>query len=65
MCESRHQQLRLNLFAEANPKYDEVEVSKWQAAEVTTLTVDNFIGRLLFGEGLLYISSVSIYVLRS
>ncbi|KAI6160927.1 major facilitator superfamily domain-containing protein [Pisolithus thermaeus] len=41
--------ISLALFAESNPNYDEVEASKWQAAQVSTLSVGNFAGRLLIG----------------
>ncbi|KAI6106164.1 major facilitator superfamily domain-containing protein [Pisolithus croceorrhizus] len=41
--------ISLALFAESNPNYDEIEASKWQAAQVSTLSVGNFAGRLLIG----------------
>ncbi|KAI5994033.1 major facilitator superfamily domain-containing protein [Pisolithus albus] len=41
--------ISLALFAKSNPTYDEVEASKWQAAQVSTLSVGNFIGRILCG----------------
>ncbi|KAI5985529.1 major facilitator superfamily domain-containing protein [Pisolithus albus] len=41
--------ISLALFAKSNPIYDEVEASKWQAAQVSTLSVGNFIGRILCG----------------
>lgn len=41
----------LALFAESNPNYDEVEASKRQVAQVSTLSVGNFVGRLLLGDG--------------
>lgn len=41
--------ISLALFAKSNPTYDEVEASKWQAAQVSTLSVGNFVGRILCG----------------
>ncbi|KAI5988455.1 major facilitator superfamily domain-containing protein [Pisolithus marmoratus] len=41
--------ISLALFAKSNPNYDEVEASKWQAAQVSTLSVGNFVGRILSG----------------
>ncbi|KAI6119231.1 major facilitator superfamily domain-containing protein [Pisolithus thermaeus] len=41
--------ISLALFAKSNPIYDEVEASKWQAAQVSTLSVGNFVGRVLSG----------------
>ncbi|KIJ21221.1 hypothetical protein PAXINDRAFT_165940 [Paxillus involutus ATCC 200175] len=37
------------LYAKANPIYDGLEASKWQAAQVSTLSIGNFAGRLLIG----------------
>ncbi|KAF7322348.1 NmrA domain-containing protein [Mycena chlorophos] len=37
------------LYAKANPTYDDVEASKWQAAQVSTISVMNFSGRILIG----------------
>ncbi|CAK5268448.1 unnamed protein product [Mycena citricolor] len=37
------------LFAKDNPAYDELEASKWQAAQVSTLSIMNFSGRVLIG----------------
>ncbi|KAI6040972.1 major facilitator superfamily domain-containing protein [Pisolithus marmoratus] len=41
--------ISLALLAESNPNYDEVEASKWQAAQVSTLSIGNFTGRILIG----------------
>ncbi|KAI6106166.1 major facilitator superfamily domain-containing protein [Pisolithus croceorrhizus] len=41
--------ISLALFAEANPDYEEEEASKLQAAQVSTLSVGNFVGRILIG----------------
>lgn len=41
--------ISLALFAEANPNYEEEEASKLQAAQVSTLSVGNFVGRILIG----------------
>ncbi|KAF9236916.1 major facilitator superfamily domain-containing protein [Melanogaster broomeanus] len=37
------------LYAKANPIYDEVEALKWQAAQVSTVSVGNFAGRIIIG----------------
>jgi len=37
------------LFAHDNPAYDEAESSTWQAAQVSTLSLANFFGRVLIG----------------
>ncbi|KAI5988454.1 major facilitator superfamily domain-containing protein [Pisolithus marmoratus] len=37
------------LIAESNPKYDETEASKQQVAQVSTLSIGNFAGRILIG----------------
>ncbi|KAG1897612.1 major facilitator superfamily domain-containing protein [Suillus fuscotomentosus] len=37
------------LYAKGNPNYDELEASRWQAAQVSTLSVCNFAGRILIG----------------
>jgi hypothetical protein len=37
------------LFAHDNPAYDEAESSTWQAAQVSTLSLANFSGRVLIG----------------
>ncbi|KAI0059338.1 MFS general substrate transporter [Artomyces pyxidatus] len=37
------------LFAKGNPAYDEVEASVWQAAQVSTVSLMNFSGRILIG----------------
>ncbi|KAG2365271.1 MFS general substrate transporter [Suillus spraguei] len=37
------------LYAKGNPNYDELEASQWQAAQVSTLSVCNFAGRILIG----------------
>lgn len=37
------------LYAKGNHNYDEVEASRWQAAQVSTLSVCNFAGRILIG----------------
>ncbi|KIJ21223.1 hypothetical protein PAXINDRAFT_107124 [Paxillus involutus ATCC 200175] len=37
------------LYAKANPIYDGLEASKWQAAQVSTLSIGNFAGRILIG----------------
>ncbi|KAI6096758.1 major facilitator superfamily domain-containing protein [Pisolithus sp. B1] len=41
--------ISLALFAEANPNYGEEKASKLQAAQVSTLSVGNFVGRILIG----------------
>ncbi|KAI5985531.1 major facilitator superfamily domain-containing protein [Pisolithus albus] len=41
--------ISLALFAKANPNYEEEEASKLQAAQVSTLSVGNFAGRILIG----------------
>lgn len=37
------------LYAKGNPNYDELEASRWQAAQVSTLSICNFAGRILIG----------------
>ncbi|KAJ7235305.1 major facilitator superfamily domain-containing protein [Mycena haematopus] len=37
------------LFAQTHPVYDEVEASKWQATQVSTISVMNFAGRIIIG----------------
>ncbi|KIK91177.1 hypothetical protein PAXRUDRAFT_831061 [Paxillus rubicundulus Ve08.2h10] len=37
------------LYAKANPMYDDLEASKWQAAQVSTVSIGNFAGRILIG----------------
>lgn len=37
------------LYAKGNPNYDELEASRWQAAQVSTLSIGNFAGRILIG----------------
>ncbi|KAJ3571673.1 hypothetical protein NP233_g3602 [Leucocoprinus birnbaumii] len=37
------------LYAKNNPKYDEVEVAKWQTTQVSTISIMSFSGRLLIG----------------
>ncbi|KAG2072862.1 MFS general substrate transporter [Suillus decipiens] len=37
------------LYAKGNQNYDELEASRWQAAQVSTLSVCNFAGRILIG----------------
>ncbi|KAJ7039436.1 major facilitator superfamily domain-containing protein [Mycena alexandri] len=37
------------LFAKGNPAYDEVEASKWQATQVSTISIMNFSGRVIIG----------------
>lgn len=38
------------LFAKGNPDYDEVIASKWQAAQVSSISITNFGGRILMGK---------------
>ncbi|KAH7890307.1 major facilitator superfamily domain-containing protein [Phlebopus sp. FC_14] len=37
------------LYVNANPIIDELEASKWQAAQVSTVSIGNFSGRILIG----------------
>ncbi|KAF7354639.1 NmrA domain-containing protein [Mycena sanguinolenta] len=37
------------LYAQTHPEFDEVEVSKWQAAQVSTISIMNFAGRIVIG----------------
>ncbi|EIW81731.1 MFS general substrate transporter [Coniophora puteana RWD-64-598 SS2] len=37
------------LYAKGNPTYDDLEAAKWQAAQVSTLSIGNFSGRVLIG----------------
>lgn len=38
------------LYAKTHAVYDDVEASKWQAAQVSILSLGNFAGRVLIGE---------------
>ena len=38
------------LYAYNNPNYDEVVASGWQAAQVSTISIMNFSGRILMGK---------------
>ncbi|KAF8632395.1 hypothetical protein AX17_004836 [Amanita inopinata Kibby_2008] len=37
------------LYAKANPVYDDVQASKWQATQVSSISVMNFAGRIFIG----------------
>ncbi|KAG9309730.1 major facilitator superfamily domain-containing protein [Chiua virens] len=37
------------LYAKTHPVYDDIEASKWQAAQVSVLSLGNFAGRILIG----------------
>lgn len=37
------------LYAKGNPDYDQLESARWQAAQVSTLSICNFAGRVLIG----------------
>lgn len=39
------------LYAKNNSQYDEVDAARWQATQVSTISVMNFLGRILIGEG--------------
>ncbi|KIO06756.1 hypothetical protein M404DRAFT_440131 [Pisolithus tinctorius Marx 270] len=52
--------ISLALFAKSALNYDEVEASKWQAAQVSTLSIGNFIGRILSGNRHLIFHSSSV-----
>ena len=41
--------IALALYAQSNPEYDHVEASKWQVAQVSTLSLGNFAGRIVIG----------------
>ncbi|KAG6330721.1 hypothetical protein ID866_8366, partial [Astraeus odoratus] len=41
--------ISLALFASSNPEYDGIEAAKWQAAQVSTLSVGNCAGRIVIG----------------
>jgi hypothetical protein len=38
------------LYAQNNSHYDEVEAGKWQAMQVSAISIMNFSGRILIGE---------------
>ena len=38
------------LYAKTHIVYDDVEAAKWQAAQVSILSLGNFAGRVLIGE---------------
>ena len=44
--------IALALYAQMNPEYDHVEASKWQAAQVSTLSIGNCAGRVVIGSTL-------------
>lgn len=48
------------LYAKNNPNYNEIEAAQWQAAQVSTISIMNFLGRILIGTTAL-ISPVSDY----
>lgn len=37
------------LFAKDDPDYDEAVAARWQAAQVSAISITNFIGRILIG----------------
>jgi hypothetical protein len=37
------------LYAHKNPNYDEVEASRWQATQVSAISLMNFLGRIFIG----------------
>ena len=37
------------LFAHNNPDYDEVKAAQWQATQVSTVSIMNFLGRISIG----------------
>jgi hypothetical protein len=37
------------LYAHKNPIYDEVEASRWQATQVSAISLMNFLGRIFIG----------------
>jgi hypothetical protein len=37
------------LFAKGNPNYDEVVASRWQATQVSAISITNFMGRIAIG----------------
>jgi len=41
--------ISLALYAQSNPDYDPVEAVKWQAKQVSTISIGNFSGRLIIG----------------
>lgn len=41
--------IALALYAQLNPVYDDVQASRWQAAQVSTLSIGNFAGRIVIG----------------
>lgn len=41
--------IALALYAQSNAEYDHVEASKWQVAQVSTLSLGNFAGRVIIG----------------
>ena len=43
-----------SLYAQNNPEYDETEALRWQAAQVSAISLTNFGGRILIG---IYIGS--------
>lgn len=38
------------LYAYKNPNYDDVEAARWQAAQVSAISLMNFSGRIFIGE---------------
>ena len=38
-----------SLYAHSNPEYDDAQALKWQAAQVSAISLSNFGGRLLIG----------------
>jgi len=46
--------IALALYAQSNPEYDHLEASKWQVAQVSTLSLGNCAGRIVIGSVLLF-----------
>jgi len=38
------------LYAYKNPKYSDVEAATWQATQVSTISLTNFLGRIFIGK---------------
>lgn len=45
------------LYAKNNPNYNVIEAVQWQAAQVSTISIMNFLGRILIGARVLFLHS--------
>ena len=51
-----------SLYAYNNPQYDETQALRWQAAQVSAISLTNFGGRILIG--VIHVSFLSLLLLN-